>query len=142
MSSFRRPSGLCLSLLIASVPFPLASAVAQAPPTLPQSSPSWPDPAVKEIYKKWLEEDVAWIITGQERADFVKLSTDKQRDKFAGAFWERRNPTPGSSENNSKNNTIAGWRMPTLTSLPASLDGKRIGDECTSCTALRLARSD
>ena len=102
MSSFRRPSGLWLSLLIASVPLPLSSAVAQAPPTLPQSSPSWPDPAVKEICKKWLEEDVAWIITGQERADFVKLSTDKQRDEFVVAFWERRNPTPGSSENKFK----------------------------------------
>ena len=124
MSSFRRPSGLCLSLLNASVPFPLASAVAQAPPTLPQSSPSWPDPAVKEIYKKRLEEDVAWIITGQERADFVKLSTDKQRDKFVVAFWERRNPTPGSSENKFKEQhyrrlayanthfaaSVAGWK--------------------------------
>ncbi|HWY04405.1 MAG TPA: GWxTD domain-containing protein [Candidatus Acidoferrum sp.] len=145
MSSFRRPSGLCLSLLNASVPFPLASAVVQAPPTLPplpQSSPSWPDPAVKEIYKKWLEEDVAWITTGQERADFVKLSTDKQRDKFVVAFWERRNPTPGSSENKFKEQHYRRLRMPTLSSLPAALDGKRIGDECTSCTALRLARSD
>jgi hypothetical protein len=85
---------------------------------------------------------MAWIITGQERADFVKLSTDKQRDKFVVAFWERRNPTPDLPKTNAKNNTIAGWRMPTLTSLPASLDGKRIGDECTSCTALRLARSN
>jgi hypothetical protein len=33
-----------------------------------------------------LEEDVAWIITGQERADFVKLSPDKQRDEFVVAF--------------------------------------------------------
>jgi GWxTD domain-containing protein len=91
---------------------------------VPQSSPSWPDPAVKEIYKKWLEEDVAWIITDQERADFVKRSTDKQRDKFVGAFWERRNPTPGSSENKFKEQhyrrlayanthfaaSVAGWK--------------------------------
>jgi GWxTD domain-containing protein len=102
MSSFRRPRGLWLSLLIASVPLPLSSAVAHAPPTPAQSSPSWPDPTVKEIYKKWLEQDVAWIITGQERADFVKLSTDKQRDEFVVAFWERRNPTPGSSKNKFK----------------------------------------
>jgi len=102
MSSFRWRGGLWLSLLIASVHLPLSSAVAPAPPTLPQSSPSWPDPAVREIYKKWLEEDVAWIITGQERADFVKLSTDKQRDEFVVAFWERRNPRPGSSENKFK----------------------------------------
>jgi len=42
------------------------------------------------------------MITGQERADFVKLSTDKQRDEFVVAFWERRNPTPGSSQNQFK----------------------------------------
>lgn len=48
--------------------------------------------------KKWLEEDVRYIITDQERADFKKLTTDKQRDDFVEAFWERRNPTPGSKE--------------------------------------------
>jgi GWxTD domain-containing protein len=34
--------------------------------------------------------------------DFRKLSTDKQRDDFVVAFWERRNPIPGSSENKFK----------------------------------------
>ncbi|HEY4765042.1 MAG TPA: GWxTD domain-containing protein [Candidatus Sulfotelmatobacter sp.] len=29
----------------------------------------------------------------------MKLSPDKQRDEIVVAFWERRNPTPGSSEN-------------------------------------------
>jgi len=42
------------------------------------------------------------MITGQERADFVKLSTDKQRDEFVVVFWERHNPTPGSSQNQFK----------------------------------------
>jgi GWxTD domain-containing protein len=51
------------------------------------------------IYKKWLNEDVHWIITDQECADFTKLSSDKQRDEFVAAFWERRNPTPGSAAN-------------------------------------------
>jgi GWxTD domain-containing protein len=50
-------------------------------------------------YQKWLDEDVRYIITDQERADFRKLTTDDQRDKFVEAFWERRNPTPKSSEN-------------------------------------------
>ena len=52
-----------------------------------------------DIYKKWLDEDVRWIITDEERADFKKLLTDKQRDEFVVAFWERRNPTPGTSHN-------------------------------------------
>ena len=51
---------------------------------------------------KWLEEDVRWIITPQERATFEKLTTDEQRDQFIVAFWERRNPAPGSAENKFK----------------------------------------
>jgi GWxTD domain-containing protein len=50
-------------------------------------------------YQKWLDEDVRYIITDQERADFKKLTTDDQRDKFVEDFWSRRNPTPLSSVN-------------------------------------------
>jgi len=50
-------------------------------------------------YQKWLSEDVRYVITDQERADFKKLTTDEQRDKFIDDFWERRNPNPGSKEN-------------------------------------------
>jgi len=60
------------------------------------------DPNVKEDYKKWLREDVAWIITDKERADFYRLENDQQRDKFIEGFWERRNPNPGSEENQFK----------------------------------------
>ena len=49
--------------------------------------------------RKWLDEDVRYIITDQERADFSKLTTAKQQDDFVEAFWNRRNPTPQSSEN-------------------------------------------
>ena len=43
-------------------------------------------------YQKWLDEDVRYLITDQERAEFNKLTTDQQRDKFITDFWERRNP--------------------------------------------------
>ena len=55
--------------------------------------------APKDPYQKWLREDVRWIITDEERASFKRLSTDKQRDDFVVAFWERRNPIPASPEN-------------------------------------------
>ncbi|MGA7766775.1 MAG: GWxTD domain-containing protein [Candidatus Sulfotelmatobacter sp.] len=58
--------------------------------------------SIPQLYEKWLHEDVRWIITDQERADFKSLSTDKQRDDFVIAFWKRRNPTPGSPENRFK----------------------------------------
>ena len=50
-------------------------------------------------YSKWLHEDVRWIITDQERAQFLTLKSDRARDQFVTEFWEHRNPTPGSSHN-------------------------------------------
>src|SRR5580698_4244308 len=49
---------------------------------------------VSKTYKKWLEEDVVWIITDEERAAFKQLSNDEERDNFIEAFWQRRDPTP------------------------------------------------
>ena len=53
-------------------------------------------------YKKWLSEEVPYIITDPERATFKKLSTDDEREAFIENFWERRNPNPGSPENEYK----------------------------------------
>ena len=53
-------------------------------------------------YKKWLSEEVPYIITNEERAAFKKLSTDDEREAFIENFWERRNPNPGSPENEFK----------------------------------------
>jgi GWxTD domain-containing protein len=53
-------------------------------------------------YKTWLEVEVPYIITGEERAAFKKLATDDEREQFIEGFWERRNPNPGSPENEFK----------------------------------------
>jgi len=53
-------------------------------------------------YKKWLDEDVVYIITDQERAAFKQLSNDEERDNFIEAFWQRRDPTPDTEENEYK----------------------------------------
>ncbi len=53
-------------------------------------------------YKKWLNEDVAWIITDEERSAFKQLSNDEERDNFIEAFWQRRDPTPDTVENEFK----------------------------------------
>lgn len=53
-------------------------------------------------YKKWLEDEVPYIITDEERAAFKKLATDEEREQFIEQFWERRNPNPGSPENEFK----------------------------------------
>lgn len=58
--------------------------------------------AEQSKYEKWLNEDVAYIITPRERAAFEKLTTDAERNKFIEQFWERRNPHPGSAVNTFK----------------------------------------
>jgi len=57
---------------------------------------------LSKTYKKWLEEDVIWIITDEERAAFKQLSNDEERDNFIEAFWQRRDPTPDTEENEYK----------------------------------------
>ncbi|MEN6602715.1 MAG: GWxTD domain-containing protein [Bryobacteraceae bacterium] len=53
-------------------------------------------------YRKWLNEDVTYIITDEERAAFKRLSTDEEREQFIEQFWLRRDPSPDSSENEFK----------------------------------------
>jgi GWxTD domain-containing protein len=50
-------------------------------------------------YKKWLSEDVLYIITDEERQAFRRFSTDEEREQFVEQFWLRRDPTPDSAEN-------------------------------------------
>ncbi len=54
---------------------------------------------LKGPYKKWLDQDVRWIITDQERKAFMGLSNDEERDAFIEQFWRRRNPDPESPDN-------------------------------------------
>lgn len=52
-----------------------------------------------QYYKKWLEEDVVWIISEEEKATFKALQNDEEREAFIEQFWLRRNPDPRSSTN-------------------------------------------
>ena len=62
----------------------------------------WAQAQLPNRYRKWLDEDVRWIISAPERADFLNLSSDERREKFIVDFWEKRNPVPGSPENKFK----------------------------------------
>jgi GWxTD domain-containing protein len=108
---FRSP--LLLGVTVASL---------MVPPIPAQSSSSSDEPTVakplskKEIkrrqkalkkemegpWKKWLNEDVVYIITDQEKAAFKKLQTDEEREQFVEQFWRRRDPTPDTEENEYK----------------------------------------
>src|ERR1039458_3542609 len=57
---------------------------------------------LSKTYRKWLDEDVRWIITYEEAQNFMLLSNDEERDQFIEAFWQRRDPTPDTEENEFK----------------------------------------
>jgi GWxTD domain-containing protein len=54
---------------------------------------------LKGPYKTWLNEEVPYIITDDERRSFLSLSNDEEREAFIENFWQRRNPNPDSLEN-------------------------------------------
>jgi GWxTD domain-containing protein len=82
--------------------------------------------AAASPYHKWLTEDIAYIIEDRERAAFKALQTDEEREKFIEQFWLRRDPTPGTPQNEMKeehyrriaytnakygdNTGLAGWK--------------------------------
>lgn len=53
-------------------------------------------------YRKWLEEEVVYIITKAEKEVFLQLQTDRERDIFIEAFWKQRDPIPETPENEFK----------------------------------------
>src|ERR1700730_16412745 len=102
-------------------PAPADSSAASAPASTPASGAQETDPLKRPLtekqrkqnskslkielsktYKKWLDEDVRWIITDEEQKAFKLLSNDEERDQFIEAFWQRRDPTPDTIENEFK----------------------------------------
>jgi len=53
-------------------------------------------------YKRWLDQDVVYIISPEERSAFLHLATNEEREQFIEQFWQRRNPDPDSAENTFK----------------------------------------
>jgi len=69
---------------------------------LPLPSQAQKKEKLAKTYRDWLDQDVVYIITKDERDNFLKLATDEARDKFIERFWEIRNPNPGSPTNEYK----------------------------------------
>ena len=54
-------------------------------------------------WQKWVDEEVVYIISDVERTAFLNLTTDDERRMFVDQFWQRRDPTPGTAENEMRN---------------------------------------
>lgn len=58
--------------------------------------------SANRIYKDWINKDVAYIITPEEKKAFNALQTNEERENFIANFWLRRDPNPDTEENEFK----------------------------------------
>jgi GWxTD domain-containing protein len=79
---------------------------------------------LQEKYRRWLSEEVVYIISEQERKDFLTLRTDAEREAFIAEFWTIRDPDTSTEENECRqehyrriryanekfHDGVAGWR--------------------------------
>ena len=66
-------------------------------PNDPANKPRNVKPELKKAYKDWLDKDVTYIITDEERKAFKKLANDDERERFIEEFWRRRDPDPDTT---------------------------------------------
>ena len=53
-------------------------------------------------YRQWLNEDVVYIISPEERQAFLQLDTNEEREQFIEQFWLRRSSNPDLPDNDFK----------------------------------------
>ena len=58
-----------------------------------------PQAALSEAHRNWLNGDVVYLLTPEERQAFEALASDAERDAFIVEYWAERDPTPGTPEN-------------------------------------------
>ncbi len=102
MARVRSVKWMFISVLVLSLA--ALAAVAQPPDKNKPSQdvtdkPRNVKPELKEAYKKWINNDVAYIITKEEKRAFNALVTDEERENFIEQFWRRRDPNPDTEEN-------------------------------------------
>ncbi len=50
-------------------------------------------------HRRWLNQEVLYIISTQERKDFLELESEEERERFIRRFWEIRDPDPATENN-------------------------------------------
>ena len=78
--------------------FPFLSAIQKDEKTLQQQQQE----ESEDYFSKWLDEDVLYIISEEERDVFERLRTPEEKEQFIEQFWYRRDPDLGSSMNEFK----------------------------------------
>jgi GWxTD domain-containing protein len=92
----------------AQQPQPPQDAGAQIPPPnqkLTKDQKQKMRKTLKELegpYRTWLNEDVIYIISPEERSTFLQLETNEEREQFIEQFWLRRSSNPDLPDNDFK----------------------------------------
>ncbi len=68
-------------------------------PADPQDKGAREEGALQDRFKKWMEEEVPYIISEDEKAVFKSLTTTAEKERFIEQFWRRRDPDPRTPEN-------------------------------------------
>jgi len=109
---FRNFSAFLTSFMLLSLPLPAQQAQDQGEPApIPQNQKLSKQQkqkmkkTLKELdtpYKTWLNEDVVYIISPDERTAFLQLETNEEREQFIESFWQRRSSNPDLPDNDFK----------------------------------------
>lgn len=70
--------------------------------TLPAGQDALPQEEREDYYKRWLDKDVIYIITPEEKSVFSSLTTPDEKEQFIEQFWRRRDPDPRTGHNEYK----------------------------------------
>ena len=100
VSLFRKSIAVVLGLVIAIGSATVAVAQEKGKAKNPNEKKQRDE--LKSVYKNWIDQDVGYIITDEERKAFKTLKTDEERDQFIEQFWLRRDPDPDTNENEYK----------------------------------------
>lgn len=103
MMGTRRITGFLFFLLAFVLSVVAATgSLSGAPPERQEDSRALKQEESENYYGKWLNEDVVYIITPEERGVFEKLSTPEEKERFIEQFWLRRDPDLRTPDNEFK----------------------------------------
>ena len=112
--NFRSFTTWLTAIALLSLPLPLPAQQGQdqgAPIPIPENQKLTKEQkqkmkkTLKELdspYKTWLNEDVVYIISPDERKAFLQLETNEEREQFIEQFWLRRSDNPDLPDNDFK----------------------------------------
>ncbi len=140
----KRPSGiwapaLAALVLMASTAMGLAAWHVNPNPS-PNPASDQTDSKVSGPWQKWLNEDVVYIISDDEKAAFERLNTDEEREQFVEQFWDAAIPRRARPRTSSKKNITVESHLPIsgFGQHPARPVGRRTGAISTSCMGRQM----